>query len=55
MQRLILTPRQAQQLDAVLAQIAARAAEVRAELARLGEREFARRYETGPRQPAFFR
>lgn len=55
MQRFVPTLRQAQEYAAMLAKIEARAAEVRAELARLGEREFARRYETGPRQPAFFR
>lgn len=55
MQSITFTTRQAQEYAAMLAKIEARAAEVRAELARLGEREFTRRYETGPRQPAFFR
>lgn len=55
MQSITFTTRQAQEYAVMLAKIEARAAEVRAELARLGEREFTRRYETGPRQPAFFR
>ena len=50
----LLIPAVARAADDLERRVNERAALARAELARLGDAEFTRRYQTGPRKPAFF-